>query len=270
MAYTVAAFYKFVGIADAPQLRDELHARCLELGIVGTILIAPEGINSTIAGAAASMTAILAHLRADPRFADLEVKLSASTHQPFKRLKVKLKREIVTFGVPEANPALRVGTYVDAADWNALISSDDVILIDTRNSYEYGVGTFPGALDPGTRAFGEFPQYVAQNLDSKTNKKVAMFCTGGIRCEKATAFMLGLGFEHVYHLKGGILKYLETVPADQSLWQGECFVFDERVALGQGVAEGHTALCRACGHPHASGAPCAVCSLATKPSPAEV
>ncbi len=256
MAYTVAAFYKFVAIADAPQLRGELHARCHELGIIGTILLASEGINATITGPQEGLDALLAHLRADLRFADLEAKLSASAQQPFQRLKVKLKREIVTLGVPKANPAVRVGTYVDAVDWNDLIRSDGVILIDTRNSYEYGVGTFPGALDPGTRSFGEFPAYVAKNLDPKTNKKVAMFCTGGIRCEKATALMLGLGFEHVYHLKGGILKYLEVVPPDQSLWRGECFVFDERVALGQGVAEGSTTLCRACGQPHAPGEIC--------------
>ena len=259
MTHHVAAFYKFVTIPDGAGLRNHLQAVCARLGIVGTILIAPEGMNGTIAGLDVAVGAFMAGLRADPLFTDLDVKHSVAGTQPFQRLKVKLKREIVTFGVPEANPALRVGTYVEAADWNELISDPDIVLIDTRNGYEVGVGTFAGALDPKTGAFGEFPAFAAASLDPTTTKKIAMFCTGGIRCEKASSYLLGLGFENVYHLKGGILKYLEVVPPEQSLWQGECFVFDERVALQHGLTEGSCALCPDCGDPVPDGAACAEC-----------
>ena len=260
MAYTVAAFYKFVAIADGPSLRDQLDGACAQLGIIGTILIAPEGINATIAGTADAIDAVLAHLARDARFIGLDVKRSQSHIRPFQRLKLKLKPEIVTFGVPCANPAVRTGTTVDAADWNTLLADPDIVLIDTRNSYEASVGTFPGAIDPGTQSFGEFPAFAAKWLDPAKSKKIAMFCTGGIRCEKASAYLLGLGFENVYQLKGGILKYLEVVPREESLWRGECFVFDERVALGPGVKEGSFSLCPSCGAPIAERETCEACA----------
>jgi UPF0176 protein len=249
MTVTVTAFYKFVAIADGELLRSRLLAKCGESGIRGTILIAPEGINATVAGSDAGVRGLLEVLRADPRFSDLESKQSFAETPPFQRLKVKLKREIVTFGVPEADPSLNAGSYVDPQDWNALIQDPDVVVIDARNAYEFAIGTFARAVDPKTRAFSEFPAFVAAELDPKTQPKVAMFCTGGIRCEKASAYMLGRGFREVYHLRGGILKYLETVPRAESLFHGECFVFDERVALDHGVVEGMHRLCPACGYP---------------------
>lgn len=253
MSITVTAFYKFVTIADPPALRESLRTRARDLGIKGTILVAPEGINATIAGADASIREMLAYLRADPRFADLVNKDSYTGEVPFGRLKVRLKREIVTLRRPEADPSRRVGTYVKPEDWNALISDPDVLVLDTRNAYEVGIGTFKGALDPVTRSFGEFPDFVAANLDPSKHKRVAMFCTGGIRCEKASAYLLSQGFPEVYHLEGGILKYLETIPPEHSLWQGECFVFDERVALEHGVRPGSYAMCKRCGFPVAAG-----------------
>jgi UPF0176 protein len=246
---TVSAFYKFVAIDDCRALRDELLAIAVQHEIKGTILVAEEGINATVSGADAGAAALLAYLRNDPRFATLVSKESYASEHPFKRLKVKIKPEIVTIGAPEANPARHVGTYVAPADWNALISDPEVIVIDTRNAYEVDIGTFQGAIDPRTSSFGEFPDYVKQNLDPARDRKVAMFCTGGIRCEKASAYLLSLGFPKVYHLEGGILKYLETVPASESLWKGECFVFDERVALEHGVKVGSHSLCPDCGYP---------------------
>ncbi len=246
---TVSAFYKFTTIADPAALRNELAARAVHHNIKGTILLAEEGINATIAGRDPDVRAILSWLRDDGRFPDLVSKESYASAPPFQRMKVKLKREIVTLGVEGLDSEKGTGTYVKPEDWNALISNPGVVLIDTRNLYEVGIGSFPNAIDPGTRTFTEFPAFVKNTLDPEKHKKVAMFCTGGIRCEKASAFMLSLGFPEVYHLEGGILKYLETVPEDQSLWQGECFVFDERVAVGQGVAEGTHTMCRACGFP---------------------
>lgn len=253
MSVTVTAFYKFVAIEDPPALREELLAVAREQAIKGTILIAPEGINATIAGPDAGIRHTLAHLRADPRFAALVSKESYADANPFGRLKVRLKREIVTLRRPEADPSRRVGTYVKPEDWNALIADPDVLVVDTRNAYEVGIGTFKGALDPATRAFCEFPEFVAAHLDPARHKRVAMFCTGGIRCEKASSFLLSQGFPEVYHLEGGILKYLETVPPEQSLWQGECFVFDERVALEHGVTPGSHVMCKHCGSPVAAG-----------------
>lgn len=267
MPVTVTAFYKFVSLADLPGLRDCLLHLGREHEIKGTILLAPEGINATVAGPGACICSVLAWLRADPRFADLVSKESYADEMPFGRFKVRIKREIVTLRRPEANPAERVGTYVKPEDWNALIADPDVLLVDTRNAYEVGIGTFKGAVDPRTRSFGEFPDFVASNLDPKAHKRVAMFCTGGIRCEKASAYLLSLGFPEVYHLEGGILKYLETVPPEQSLWQGECFVFDERVALEHGVTPGTHVMCKTCGFPIArngvsgDAAPCPHCSL---------
>jgi UPF0176 protein len=245
----VAAVYKFVKLSDCAALREPLLARCDALGITGTLLLAEEGINGTIAGTRSGIDQILAYLRCDPRLADLEHKESAADQPPFYRMKVKLKKEIVTMGVPGIDPTELAGQYVKPEDWNALINDPDVLLIDTRNDYEVDVGTFKGALDPRITTFREFPEYVKNNIDPQQKPRVAMFCTGGIRCEKASAYMLQQGFSEVYHLQGGILKYLENVPAEQSLWQGECFVFDQRVAVGQGLEPAHYELCYGCSRP---------------------
>lgn len=249
MSITVSAFYKFVPVADCAVLREGIEAECLSHGIKGTILVAPEGINGTVSGTEAGMAGLLAWLRADPRFADLVTKQSRSDDHPFAKLKIKIKPEIVTFGVPEADPHRAVGTYVKPSEWNALISDPGVVVIDTRNSYEFSVGTFERALDPGTRSFTEFPDFVRSSLDPANTPRVAMFCTGGIRCEKATSYMLSLGFREVYHLEGGILNYLETVPESESLWRGGCFVFDDRVAVGHGVGVIRHTRCATCGQP---------------------
>ncbi len=275
MSVTVTAFYKFVAIDDPPALRESLLARAREFGIKGTILVAPEGINATIAGPDDGIRRMLAHIRADPRFAALVSKESYVDEVPFGRLKVRLKREIVTLRRPEADPSRQVGTYVKPEDWNALLADPDLLLIDTRNAYEVGIGTFKGAIDPATRRFGEFPDFVAANLDPAKHKRVAMFCTGGIRCEKASAYLLSQGFPEVHHLEGGILKYLETIPPDQSLWQGECFVFDERVALEYGVRPGSHVMCKRCGFPFAIGEaggaapPCPRCSVGHELEPGD-
>jgi len=245
----VAALYKFVKLPDCASLREPLLAQCEALGISGTLLLAEEGVNGTIAGTRTGIDKILAYLRSDPRLADLEHKESSADHPPFYRMKVKLKKEIVTMGVQGVDPNENVGHYVKPEDWNALISDPDVLLIDTRNDYEVDVGTFKGAVDPRITTFREFPEYVKKNFNPEKQPRVAMFCTGGIRCEKASAYMLQQGFPEVYHLQGGILKYLENVPADESLWQGECFVFDQRVAVGQGLAPGHYELCYGCSRP---------------------
>lgn len=249
MRYAVTAFYKFVSIEDPAAFKPKVLDVCRANGIVGSVLLAQEGINGTVAGSEAGIAAFLSWLRSDSRFSDLVSKESFALAQPFGRLKVRLKREIVTLGRPEADPSQRVGTYVAPQDWNDLIRQDDVVLIDTRNAYEVKIGTFEGALDPGTRSFRQFPEYVAAHLDPSRHKRVAMFCTGGIRCEKASAYMLAQGFEQVYHLEGGILKYLEDVPSEDSLWRGECFVFDDRVALSHGVELGTHVMCPACGGP---------------------
>lgn len=246
MSVVVAALYKFATLENYRELREPLLQFCLDAGIKGSLLLAHEGINGTIAGARADVDRVLAYLKADPRLADLEHKESLDDAQPFLRMKVKLKKEIVTLGVDGIDPNVEVGTYVDPRDWNAVISDPEVLVIDTRNDYEVQLGTFEGALDPQLRTFREFPDYV-QRFDPERHRKVAMFCTGGIRCEKASAFMLQQGFDEVYHLKGGILKYLEEVPAEQSLWKGECFVFDNRVAVNHELQKGSYELCHACG-----------------------
>lgn len=248
-AVVIAALYHFAALPDFRGLQEPLLARCRELGIRGTLLLAAEGINGTISGSRAGIDAILAHIRADPRLAALDHKESGSPRHPFRRLKVKLKKEIVTLGVPGVDPNRVVGTYVDPEDWNALISDPDVVVIDTRNDYEVALGTFRNALDPGTRSFREFPDYVRRQFDPARHRKVAMFCTGGIRCEKASSFMRAEGFPEVFHLRGGILKYLETVRPEDSLWQGECFVFDHRVGVTHGLGEGESGMCFGCGHP---------------------
>ncbi|MFL9709335.1 rhodanese-related sulfurtransferase [Methylobacillus sp. Pita1] len=245
----VAALYKFVSLPDYQEIQPGLLALCNAQGIKGTLLLAEEGINGTVAGSREAIDVLLAYLRQDPRFADIDHKESFTDEMPFYRMKVRLKKEIVTLGVPGIDPNKKVGTYVKPEDWNALISDPDVIVVDTRNDYEYEIGTFKGAIDPATTTFRQFPDYVRNNLDPAKNKKVAMFCTGGIRCEKASSYMLEQGFEEVYHLQGGILKYLETVPKEQSLWEGECFVFDQRVAVRHGLEVGDYDQCFACRHP---------------------
>lgn len=245
----VAALYKFVALEDFHELREPLLDACLAAGARGTLLLAHEGINGTIAATREGIDAVLAYLRADPRLADLEHKESLDDHMPFYRMKVKLKKEIVTMGIAGIDPNQRVGTYVKPTDWNELVSDPEVLLVDTRNDYECGIGSFRGAVDPETTTFREFPAYVRQHLDPTRHKKVAMFCTGGIRCEKASAFMLQEGFEEVYHLQGGILKYLEEVPEQESIWEGECFVFDNRVAVNHRLEKGQYDQCYGCRHP---------------------
>ncbi|MEZ0231626.1 MAG: rhodanese-related sulfurtransferase [Methylophilaceae bacterium] len=245
----VAALYKFASLPDYKEMQPSLLALCINQGIKGTLLLAEEGINGTVAGTRTAIDTLIEHLHADPRLADLDHKESFADTMPFYRMKVRLKKEIVTLGVPGIDPNKKVGTYVKPEDWNALISDPDVILIDTRNDYEYDIGTFQGAVDPHTTTFREFPDYVSKNLDPNKHKKVAMFCTGGIRCEKASSYMMEQGFEEVYHLQGGILKYLENVPAEESLWEGECFVFDQRVAVRHGLELGDYDQCYACRHP---------------------
>ena len=247
--YTIAALYHFTRFDDPAAIQAPLLALCEREKISGSLLLAQEGINGTIAGPRAGIDAVLAHIRALPGCADLEWKESTSDHQPFRRLKVRLKKEIVTMGQPDVDPKARVGHYVDPQDWNALIQSPDVAVIDTRNDYEVAIGTFQNAIDPQTDSFRDFPAWWEANKHRFHNKRIAMFCTGGIRCEKSTNYLLGQGVEDVYHLKGGILKYLEEVPEDQSTWNGDCFVFDNRVSVGHGLKEGPHELCFACRRP---------------------
>jgi UPF0176 protein len=241
MSIMVAAFYQFAALPDFRELREPLRAVCADLALKGSVLLAEEGINGTLAGSAEGTNALIAELRSGAlfggRLGELEAKLSRAEAAPFARLKIRLKREIVTFGDPAADPTRQVGIHVDPAQWNELIAAPDTLMIDTRNAFEVAMGSFKGALDPRIERFGQFKDFVARELDTEKQRRIAMFCTGGIRCEKASAYLLSRGFEQVYHLKGGILKYLETVPAADSRWQGECFVFDERIALGHGLTE---------------------------------
>ena len=250
--FTVAALYKFAPFPDPASLKGPLAETACAHGVKGTLLLAPEGINGTVAGTRTGIDAVLAHISALPGCADLEWKESTASEMPFPRMKVRLKREIVTMGQPDVDPTSAVGTYVAARDWNDLIARDDVVTIDTRNDYEVAIGTFDGAVDPGTRSFGEFPAWWKRNHNRFQGKKIAMFCTGGIRCEKASNYLIGQGVEEVFHLKGGILKYLEEVPETQTNWQGECFVFDGRVSVGHGLTEGSYDLCHACRMPLAA------------------
>jgi UPF0176 protein len=245
----VAALYKFVTIEEPETFRDNLYDFMIDNEIRGTILVAEEGINGTVSGSRQHVDALLTYLRADSRLADLEHKESYTDKCPFLRTKVRLKKEIVTLGIEGVNPNNIVGTYVDPENWNDLISREDVVLVDTRNDYEYQIGSFKNAINPDTTSFRQFPDFVQSNLDPSKVKKVAMFCTGGIRCEKATSYMKMQGFEEVYHLKGGILKYLEQVDTDQSMWEGECFVFDDRVSVDHDLARGEYDLCHACRMP---------------------
>ncbi|MGI9288963.1 MAG: rhodanese-related sulfurtransferase [Pseudomonadales bacterium] len=245
----VCALYKFAPLLDYATMQQPLLHKCQQENLKGTILLAAEGINGTVAGTRHAIDNLLDYLKSDPRLAGIEHKESFDTSAPFYRMKVKLKKEIVSMGVDGINPNEQVGTYVDPQDWNALLQDPDVLVLDTRNDYEVGIGTFEGAVNPGTTTFRQFPEYVQQQHDPAAQKKVAMFCTGGIRCEKASAYMLKQGFEEVYQLKGGILKYLETVPAEQSLWKGECFVFDNRVAVDHELSKGQYDQCHGCRRP---------------------
>jgi UPF0176 protein len=245
----VAALYHFTRFPDPAALRGPLLDACQQNDICGTLLLAPEGVNGTIAGPRTGIDAVLAHLRALPGCAGLVWKESTADAPPFARMKVRLKREIVTMGQPDVDPTAAVGRYVAPTDWNALITAPDVAVIDTRNDYEVQIGSFKGAVDPGTRSFRDFPAWWAENAHRFHNKRIAMFCTGGIRCEKSTNYLISQGVEDVYHLQGGILKYLEEVPEEDSTWQGECFVFDQRVSLTHGLQQGRHGLCHACRRP---------------------
>lgn len=247
--FLVAALYHFVAFPRFAEFREPLQAVCDAKGVKGTLLLAHEGINGTIAGTETGIAAVLTYLRAQPEFTRLEHKESRAAAMPFLRMKVRLKKEIVTMGVETIDPNQVVGTYVDPKDWNALISDPDTLVIDTRNDYETAIGLFRGAVDPKTKTFREFPDWVRNHTGLHNKPRIAMYCTGGIRCEKATAFMKEQGFEEIFHLKGGILKYLEEIPADESLWDGACFVFDERVSVTHGLAEGEHTLCHACRQP---------------------
>jgi UPF0176 protein len=263
----VAALYRFTRFPDPAALRPGLLELCRAWGVKGSLLLAPEGINGTIAGTREGVDGVLAAIRALPGCEGLEWKESAADSMPFGRMKVRLKREIVTMGQPDVDPLARVGHYVRPGEWNDLISDPGTVVIDTRNDYEIAIGSFQGAVDPGTRAFGEFPDWWRANRERFVGKRVAMFCTGGIRCEKATNYLLGQGVEEVFHLQGGILKYLEEVPREESLWQGQCFVFDDRVSVGHGLVPGGLKTCGACrrpvmdtGHPDfEEGVCCAAC-----------
>jgi UPF0176 protein len=239
MPYRVAAFYQFAALPDFRELRAPLRAICAGLKLKGSVLLAEEGINGTLAGSVDAIDGLVEELRDGTLFGgrldNLELKFSTALAMPFQRLKIRLKKEIVTLGDAAADPTRQVGIYVDPADWNALIATPDTLVIDTRNAFEVAMGTFPGAVDPGIKSFGQFREFAARHLNPTKHRRVAMFCTGGIRCEKASAYLLARGFAEVYHLKGGILKYLEAVPEADSRWRGECFVFDDRVALGHGL-----------------------------------
>jgi UPF0176 protein len=251
--FSVAALYRFARFADPASLCAPLERLCREQSIRGTLLIAGEVINGTIAGSQDSIAKVIEHIRALPDCADLDVKLSSASAMPFHRMNVRLRREIVTMGLPDINPRESGGTYVEPSKWNALISEPDTIVIDTRNDYEVALGSFEGPINPATPSFRDFPEWFRRERETLFGggkpPKVAMFCTGGIRCEKSTAFLKQEGIEEVYHLQGGILKYLETIPQEQSLWRGECFVFDQRVSIGHGLAEGNHQLCHACRRP---------------------
>src|SRR5215218_3431457 len=241
MPLKVAAFYQFAALPDFQELREPLRRLGAALGLKGSVLLAQEGINGTVAGGDDAIDAFVHQLQSGALFGGrldrLELKFSSASEMPFQRLKVRLKKEIVTLGDIAVDPTRRVGTYVEPSDWNALIAAPDTLVIDTRNAFEVAMGTFEGAIDPGIKSFGQFKEFAARKLDPDKHRKIAMFCTGGIRCEKASAYLLARGFDEVYHLKGGILRYLEGVPETESRWRGECFVFDERVALGHGLRE---------------------------------
>lgn len=245
----VAALYRFTPMDDYRALKSPIEKEMKQFEVKGSLLLAKEGINGTIAGDREGIDQLISFLRRDDRLKEMDVKESFCDEMPFRRARVRLKKEIVTMGVEGIDPLKSVGTYIDPKDWNALISDPDVTLIDTRNDYEFAIGTFQGAENPNTTSFRQFPEYVEQNLAPEKNRKVAMFCTGGIRCEKSTALLKGMGFDEVYHLRGGILKYLEEIDPEESLWEGDCFVFDGRVSVGHGLEEGEHIMCFGCGWP---------------------
>jgi UPF0176 protein len=276
MAYTVAAFYRFTPLADAAACRDAYKQALAPLGLFGTLLVAPEGVNGMIAGSPGAIDMMLSISREQTGLLREEVKFSSAPYQPFNRLKIRLKREIITFNQPAADPALLPGTPVAPKDWNRLLDDPDVTVLDTRNLYETAIGTFANASDPQIERFTDFVAYVRSKLDPAKNKKIAMYCTGGIRCEKASAFMRAEGFGEVYHLQGGILKYLEEIPEFESRWQGDCYVFDNRMAVGHGLTTGRYAMCFCCGYPlpvadlthklYEAGVSCAHCHGRTSPA----
>ena len=249
LPYVVAALYKFADFPDYKEFQPKLLDFCKAHNVMGTLLIAEEGINGTIAGSREGIDAALKFIRSHPSFTDIEHKESFASKPPFLRMKVKLKTEIVTMGVPGVTPRKSVGTYVTPKEWNDLLKQDDVVAIDTRNDYEYEIGTFKGAINPNTEVFRDFPKYMEENWSPEKHKRVVTFCTGGIRCERATALLNDMGYDEVYHLKGGILKYLEEIPQEESLWDGECFVFDNRVSVTHGVKEGNYDQCYGCRYP---------------------
>lgn len=249
MAYTVAAFYRFTPLADASACHDAYRRALAPLGLCGTLLVAPEGINGMIAGSADAIEMMLSILGEQTGLLRAAVKFSSADDKPFTRLKIRLKREIITFNQPSADPSLLPGTYVAPKDWNRILDDPDVFVLDTRNLYEIAIGTFANANDPQIESFTDFAAYVRTKLNPAKNKKIAMYCTGGIRCEKAAAFMRAEGFDEVYHLQGGILKYLEEVPVSESRWQGDCYVFDKRMAVGHGLVTGKYSMCFCCGYP---------------------
>lgn len=252
--FTIAALYRFASFDDPGALAADLRSFCATLGTCGTLILAKEGINGTVAGSKAAIGALVDHIRTLPGCAELDVKYAQAQEAPFARMKVKVKREIVTLGAGDLDPANAAGQYLDPTEWNALIADPDTIVIDTRNAYEVAVGSFDRAIDPGTRSFREFPawfdSFAEQLRGQGRSPKIAMFCTGGIRCEKSTALVRARGFDEVYHLRGGILRYLEEMPEAESRWQGDCYVFDERVAVSHGLKAGDYLTCRACGLPH--------------------
>jgi UPF0176 protein len=253
-SFTIAALYRFASFDDPQALADELRALCAQIGTCGTLILAQEGINGTVAGSAGAIETLIAHIRTLPGCADLDIKYSASQQAPFGRRKVKVKREIVSLGAGDLDPANEAGRHLDPTEWNALIADPDTVIIDTRNAYEVAVGSFAGAIDPGTRSFRDFPgwfdAFAARLREEGRTPRIAMFCTGGIRCEKSTALVRSRGFDEVYHLRGGILRYLEEMPEPQSRWQGDCYVFDERVAVGHGLKPGDHVICKDCGLAH--------------------
>lgn len=252
MSYTVTAFYRFTRLADASACHDACKEALAPLGLCGTLLVAPEGINGTVAGSPDAIEMMLSILREQAGLQRQDVKFSGAPEKPFHRLKIRLKREIITFNQPTADPSLLPGTYVAPKDWNRLLDDPDVFVLDTRNLYETAIGTFANACDPQIERFTDFAGYVRSGLDAAKSKKIAMYCTGGIRCEKASAFMRAEGFSDVYHLQGGILGYLEEIPESESRWQGDCYVFDKRMAVGHGLATGKYAMCSGCGYPLAA------------------
>ncbi|HEX7875337.1 MAG TPA: rhodanese-related sulfurtransferase [Sphingobium sp.] len=252
--FTIAALYRFAAFDDPETLAAGLRTLCADLGTCGTLILAREGINGTVAGGEAAIAGLIAHIRALPGCADLDVKYAIADETPFARMKVKVKPEIVTLGAGDLDPANEAGRHLDPAEWNALIADPDTVVIDTRNAYEVAVGSFKGAVDPGTRSFRDFPvwfdDFAGRLREQGRSPKIAMFCTGGIRCEKSTALAKARGFDDVYHLKGGILRYLEEIPQAQSRWRGDCYVFDDRVAVGHGLKPGDHIACRSCGAPY--------------------